>query len=1074
MKPNKLTMTAFGPFKDTVNIEFSSLGSDGLYLISGATGSGKTTLFDALSYALFGVTTSDENRNGSLMRCQWASQNVVTSVELVFSEKGKTYTIKRAPSQLRMKKRGEGLTSLPASAELRLPDGSVLSKNDQVNNKVEEIIGMTADQFAQIVMLAQGKFSRFLASKTDEKCSLFKKIFDTDNYDKLQVQLSEKAKEAKEAYRSMGVEQKTIVSNISVPENSKLYDQLESAKSSEILPPNVIEILDGILSEKNDEISIIASSLQLCDDEKRQKEADIEKWGKKEKLKEDYSHIEAEYQKIIEELRIIEAEALNIPNFQKQKDDILLKISGFRKVLPRYDEKNQLIKEIADKTEEKGRLSEELNQFLVTIADKRNELEHAHHATETLKTLQKEFESENEKNVSIKERMSAFDGLSNILKEYKSVVEALKNEKDSLTDIRNKLEILKGKAIEKQTEKKIITDSLEPLADIEVRQTAAKTLFKTVCLLKTSLSALEKKQGEKRNSEEKFYGCAAELAKAKTRNAEIIRSIYLNGAASYANKLEEGKPCPVCGSLHHPSPAVNDGNSFSEEARMEAEKAEKDATDAMQIAENEKGQIEGAIHTLENEINRYKEILPENLRDMDITDILSEVSECNKKIEKNIEEKKNLLKELDEVDNLLSQLSDRKTQLSESKAAIEKTISVYQDQCSKFEIKRDDVAKTLNLKLETFSEEFAVLKSNKQSSDATLSRLEKDKEKAEQEAGKTLELSTAIDKLQKLTSETEMRVRLLEQTISSKEQEKEKLLSQLEFSSKKEVEEKIIHLEEEKEKLETLISDISFKQNDARTKMSTTEGRLTEIRKQISEIPDYNVVLLREDVETLRKQHDELDKKRTDLVANERIIKAAKNKYLESERTGKTLRERWALLQELSDVANGTLSGENKLSLETFVQTRYLDRILRRANEKLLLMSDQQYEMERSEKARSKGQKMGLDIDVLDHFTCKSRPASTLSGGETFKASLALALGLSEEIQANAGAVKIETMFVDEGFGSLDEDSLRSAVSVLSDLAAGGRLVGVISHIPELKEKIDKQILVEKNRSQGSTVRIKY
>ena len=137
-------------------------------------------------------------------------------------------------------------------------------------------------------------------------------------------------------------------------------------------------------------------------------------------------------------------------------------------------------------------------------------------------------------------------------------------------------------------------------------------------------------------------------------------------------------------------------------------------------------------------------------------------------------------------------------------------------------------------------------------------------------------------------------------------------------------------------------------------------------------------------------------------------------------------------------------------------------------------MTDQQYEMERSDKARSKGQKMGLDIDVMDHFTSKTRPAATLSGGETFKASLALALGLSEEIQANAGAVKIETMFVDEGFGTLDDDSLRSAVSMLSSLATGGRLVGVISHVAELKEKVGKQILVEKSRTQGSTLRVKF
>ena len=211
MRPEILTITAFGPFARTVTIDFSSFGNEGLYLVSGDTGSGKTTIFDALSYALYGTTTSDSDRSAELMRSQYADDDVMTSVELTFSEKGKKYTVKREPAQQRPKKRGNGMMESPASASLVLPDGSILTKKEQINEKIEEIIGMTSSQFAQIVMLAQGRFSRFLVSRTDEKRSLFKKLFNTENYGLLQLSLQEKAKKAREEFLSVGANQNMIL-----------------------------------------------------------------------------------------------------------------------------------------------------------------------------------------------------------------------------------------------------------------------------------------------------------------------------------------------------------------------------------------------------------------------------------------------------------------------------------------------------------------------------------------------------------------------------------------------------------------------------------------------------------------------------------------------------------------------------------------------------------------------------------------------------------------------------------------------------------------------------------------------
>lgn len=242
---------------------------------------------------------------------------------------------------------------------------------------------------------------------------------------------------------------------------------------------------------------------------------------------------------------------------------------------------------------------------------------------------------------------------------------------------------------------------------------------------------------------------------------------------------------------------------------------------------------------------------------------------------------------------------------------------------------------------------------------------------------------------------------------------------------------------------------------------------------RLSAIADHDIEALGRQLAQVGILVSSLDKEHRSCDVRLENISRALERFMADEAEAEVLRHRWASLKELADVANGNLSGEDRLSLETYVQTRYLDRILRRANGKLLAMTNGQYEMERSGEGRGRRRKMGLDIDVMDHFTGKSRAASTLSGGEGFKASLALALGLSEEIQAQAGAIRIETMFVDEGFGTLDDESLASALSTLSGLASSGRLVGVISHVAELKGRIDRQILVEKGRADGSTVRLK-
>ncbi len=1073
MRPLKLTIVAFGPFKGKIVIDFSLFGDEGLYLVSGATGAGKTTLFDALSYALFGVTTAEEMRDAQAMRCQWASDDVQTSVELVFSEKGKVYTIKRIPSQKRPKKRGDGYIVESSAVELLMPDGNVYTKSEQVNRKVVEIVGMTGGQFAQIVMLAQGKFSNFLVSKTDEKRELFKKIFNTERYGMLQDLLSSKAKDAKEEYSAIGVAQHTIVRSVSVDEGSALYEPLERLKNSDILLPETKELLEAIKSESEKAYELTLDELNACRGKKAENASFITKWQERENLRVNLAVKNAEYEETLEKLRKAEAEASSIPLMQKRKNMLLLELSELGKARAKYDEVENILAAIDEKRRTLDEKRKEADTALEVINDETLELESAEKEYGDLSRIDEELDSANECNYKLKERLSAFDGLGKSIGEYEEVGKSIEKANAKLSLIVKSIEEKEKERRKGEEEREDAMKRAEALENAHLEVLSLETHLGNALELEKVLSSLEEKQKEEKLAQSEIERALRLLNEKRNAHSEIITSYYLSGAYSLAKELEEGKPCPVCGSLHHPSPASSSGKEYTREDLEKAAGEERKASDELQSKMKRKERISASIEMLRTDESKYKSVLPGEFQGKGIDEVIGILGVRLEKAKADATERDDLLKREEELEKKLSLLLKEKSELEIAESSQKATILHLETIYGKLEKETSAKASDLEIELEAFQEAYEKLGNEKNSSDALIAALKKGKARAGELQRKIGELQKSIEELKERKHASDTSVGILSKEIGMKEEEMGKLLKELPFETREDAERRRSELEEENKRLESTIDSLSSSLNRMEKEKAALEGSIKEIKVHMDAIPEYDIGKLRKEEKALEEREKELDARHSGCIRALGNIKDALERYQENEGKESALREKWAMLQELSDIANGTLSGGSKISLETYVQTRYLDRILRRANGKLLSMTDGQYEMERSGRVRNMSRKMGLDIDVMDHFTCKTRPVSTLSGGETFKASLALALGLSEEIQASAGAVKIETMFVDEGFGTLDEDSLRSAVSTLSHLAEKGRLVGVISHVAELKENIGKQIIVEKSRLGGSTLRVK-
>ncbi len=920
MRPIQLTMSAFGPFAKETVVDFTRFSQGGLYLITGDTGAGKTTIFDAITFALYG-TASGTDRQGSMLRSDYAEPGTETFVTLIFTHRGIPYSITRNPDYQRPKKKGSGLITQKSGATLIEADsGAVLAaKSTEATEKITELLGIDVNQFRQIVMIAQGDFRRLLQADSRERADILRRLFNTGHIQRFQRRLRELAEEEKRSYE--GVRQRLLgeAARIQAPEDSPavaLQRRIGQEEGGAYLVGGLIPLAEEQIQADTAAISqaewagaALARQLKELDGRLALAREAAERQRK-------ICQSQAEVAQLTEQQSALTAEAEAAAQRQPELEENRKKLARAEVELPRY---------------------EKLSQAEVQLG----QMQEVRQAAETnLTQVQKALEENSASQLALEEWLAACQAAE---------VEA--------AQWSHKLEL----AADRNERMGRLGDGLDELKRERRKLTRLQGEFQTALRAKEAQSQL-------------------------TQRGEHL--FLASQAGLLAETLVEGQPCPVCGSIHHPLPAGREEGAPTQEAlnRMKEDlrKAEGEAADRSVAAGRQKSKVE----TLEESLFRQAaELIPGAKPDNWSAQLFPAWEASNRAEEEARRESLAARRRVQEKQELTNQLA----------------------QC--------------------------------------------------QQAAK--ELEEQRENCRTMGTQAATQVEVLSETVKT-------LRQGLSCPDGVTAKQRVSWLRRQVEELEGLIAGKKSALQDCTQALKLAEGTLAGLQSQQS--ADQETVL--EELEQSRSQLEDrrglADQQRLRLTArrdrNRECVQALKKLTGELE----TEQARCARLTLLADTANGSLKGAAKLAFEQYLQGAYFDRILQAANQRFFKLSSGRFKLVRSRQAANQRSQTGLDLNVLDYYTGRERSVKTLSGGESFLASLALALGLSDVIQRESGGIRLEAMFVDEGFGSLDEDALAQAIQVLTQLAGDSRTVGIISHVTELRESIPNQIQVTRTRTGSS------
>ncbi|MCI8484213.1 MAG: SMC family ATPase [Lachnospiraceae bacterium] len=936
MRPVKLVMSAFGSYAGEEVIDFSEM-KQGVFLITGDTGAGKTTIFDGITYALYDQTSGGK-REGDMMRSQYAEPSIQTFVELTFLYRGETYVVRRNPNYKRTSRRKNKEGAYPlakeaASVTLWMPDGREFpGKIKEINEKIVEILGVGGPQFTQIAMIAQGEFIRLLHASSRERKEIFAKVFDTERYARLQLKLRE---ESKELYGKLEDNRKLCLHEIQgvqcLPESQFLLEWEENSRLLETNPVQILESLGKLIQE-----------IQERESEIRRQETE---------------------------------------NRRKMEENTFY-LRQAREINQLFAQEREAEKEIADRTALLQLQKSQEERAKAALWEQKDKWESQ--APEWNQQIA-EWKGLFPKYGQLKEKL-------HILQQAEKMQEEVEKGWDQSKERLEGIYVLIQNAEMRQKELEEIIGKIPALSEAEKELTAKQSVLEemeeTCQKVRTYEKSLELEQ-KKVQAALTFYQEKSQIYEEK--NQKFVEE----QVGILAQDLQEGQPCPVCGSRKHPQKAFLSSQAVTgrqvEQAKKEREEADQKLNQSREQFQKVQESCEKEKTLLQRDGNR---IFGENFQPEYILPALEECRQKRAETSHQLAQAREQEDQCEEQKKIQQQLTEERELLLKQQEAWNQ--KQYQ---AKLQVETVSQASQLLRKELPFETE-EELKRQLQAAEERRKQLEQEKIQAEKSLQ---ELQQEIAKNQGMLEEQQKNQNLLRNRLEGKEQAEESSLQEREDQLKKEAGK----LEQEKLRLAGLQSG-----------NQQAKGRLAK---------------------------------------------------LQQEREG--LKGQYEIISNLDKTANGNLTQHIRMDFQTYIQRRYFRYMIAEANRRLMKMNGSKFLLQcRELEHLAKQGEAGLDLDIYDLITDKVRDVKTLSGGESFLAALAMALGMADVIQNTAGKVQIDTMFIDEGFGSLDEEARNKAVLILRELAGNTRLVGIISHVTELKEQMDQKLVISKS-DKGSSAK---